>query len=350
MECHNSNRFLNVSATIPVIGVGSNDGVLDVLVNGESVVDDKIATIKVPEKTSDLINDTKYLDYDSAEDLFNMENTILVEYSYPQHNVSVDLPLGIEEIKFDVNSTAPVNWTLYIEKWNGDLPMIEVTPFRGSHTEIISTVGNYERISVSIHADSKAIGYAILTYKQNLKDLINQCVTKEELLNKLSSYATNLDLERYALKDDLIQVQEDVEYLKKFHTEEDKYTVEGEKYAAIMDSEDNWTVYTFEDGKIPANKFESNKNIYAVELGDGIVSIGNWAFGRCSNLKSVKFGSGLTTISISAFNQCDIREVELNEGLLRLGNYAFNQNYHLESVKLPSTLVQIDLSAFANCM
>ena len=63
-------------------------------------------------------------------------------------------------------------------------------------------------------------------------------------------------------------------------------------------------------GQVPWN---SNKSVItSVVIGDGVTSIGSFAFSGCSNLSTISFGSGLTTIFSYAFQNCtNLTEVTL---------------------------------------
>ena len=68
-------------------------------------------------------------------------------------------------------------------------------------------------------------------------------------------------------------------------------------------------------------------DITKVTIGNGVTSIGNYAFIGCENVASVTIGSGVTSIGIGAINHCD----------------------QMTSVTLPASVTTIAYAAFENC-
>lgn len=110
--------------------------------------------------------------------------------------------------------------------------------------------------------------------------------------------------------------------------------------------------------------------IESVKLPEGLSSIGDYAFSRCSSLTSITIpkavtslgrnafqyctsltnvtfeGTGLKEISYSAFNNCGLTSITIPEGVETIESSAFSDDGELTSVTLPSTIKTIDAAAF----
>lgn len=85
--------------------------------------------------------------------------------------------------------------------------------------------------------------------------------------------------------------------------------------------------YGYNSGTIWTTKAPWGTNITKVTIGDGITSIGNYAFCGCQNLASITIGSSVASIGIGAINHCD----------------------QLTTVTLPASVNTIGYAAFENC-
>ena len=77
--------------------------------------------------------------------------------------------------------------------------------------------------------------------------------------------------------------------------------------------------------KVPWNNYKSQ--IRSVVIGDGVTSIGEYAFEECMNIASVSFGKDVKTIGMNAFYNCHI----------------------LPEVTIPASVETIGRDAFVNC-
>ena len=77
--------------------------------------------------------------------------------------------------------------------------------------------------------------------------------------------------------------------------------------------------------KVPWNNYKSQ--IKSVVIGDGVTSIGDYAFGECVNIASVSIGKDVKTIYMNAFYKC----------------------LSLREVTIPASVETINRDAFANC-
>ena len=68
----------------------------------------------------------------------------------------------------------------------------------------------------------------------------------------------------------------------------------------------------------------SRNDITSVVIGDGVTSIGNYAFRECVYLTSVTIGSNVGSIGQDAFNACQsLASVSIPASVTSIGNYAF---------------------------
>ena len=81
-----------------------------------------------------------------------------------------------------------------------------------------------------------------------------------------------------------------------------------------------------------------------------VTSIGNFAFSRCSSLKSVTIPSSVKSIGSSAFFNCtSLTSVMIPDSVTSIGNSAFSRCSSLTSVTIPDTVTSIRNYAFENC-
>lgn len=92
-----------------------------------------------------------------------------------------------------------------------------------------------------------------------------------------------------------------------------------------------------------ASKAFNYSTLTSVFIGDGVTSIGDYAFYSCPNLVDVAIGNGTTTIGTSAFHKCNsLRSVIIGSSVASIGMSAFCDCSSLEDVyclpeDLPST-------------
>lgn len=93
-----------------------------------------------------------------------------------------------------------------------------------------------------------------------------------------------------------------------------------------------------------------NSDIKKVIIGDGITSIGNYAFTECSNLESVFLSDSVTSIGGSSFSNCtSLTQINLSNNLSEIGPGAFEKCEKLLNIVFPQTLKSIGSAAFYNC-
>ena len=95
----------------------------------------------------------------------------------------------------------------------------------------------------------------------------------------------------------------------------------------------------------------SAENLVVVEIPEGVESIGEAAFFRCSSLTTLSFPTTLTTVGISAFDCCSsLDNVDLlHTQLQEIGDYAFDSCNELKSMTIPDSLQTLGEYVFLNC-
>ena len=105
-------------------------------------------------------------------------------------------------------------------------------------------------------------------------------------------------------------------------------------------------------GEVSPAIFDSHSQLKSVTIGDDVTGIGAYAFVYCYGLKSVEFGknSKLQSIGEGAFGNCsELTEVVIPDGVTSLGNYAFAYCGSLESVTIPDSVTDIGEYLFSDC-
>lgn len=98
------------------------------------------------------------------------------------------------------------------------------------------------------------------------------------------------------------------------------------------------------------NAFYGCTQLESVDVRDGLVSLGECAFGECLSLAHVGLPGSLESIGAGAFIGClELSDVDLGEGLLTIGESAFSGCVSLTSVTIPASVEQIGQAAFSGC-
>ena len=96
--------------------------------------------------------------------------------------------------------------------------------------------------------------------------------------------------------------------------------------------------------------FESIKNLEKVMIGDGITSVGGWAFANCSGVTAVDLPITLASIGENAFRSCNgLKNITIPYSVTSIGNSAFILCKGLTSVGLNYGLTSIGNNAFEGC-
>ena len=90
--------------------------------------------------------------------------------------------------------------------------------------------------------------------------------------------------------------------------------------------------------------------VKAVVIEDGITSIGNYAFFRCTSLASITIPDGVTSIGDYAFYGCtSLASITIPDSVTSIGNYAFYGCTALASITISDSVTSIASHAFRGC-
>ena len=90
--------------------------------------------------------------------------------------------------------------------------------------------------------------------------------------------------------------------------------------------------------------------INTVTIGNGVTSIGSYAFAYCSGLERVSIPGSVASIGASAFYDCgSLESVVIPNGVASIGDSAFWLCSSLTSVSIPGSVNSIGSSAFSHC-
>ena len=97
------------------------------------------------------------------------------------------------------------------------------------------------------------------------------------------------------------------------------------------------------------NRYYQNA-ITKIEFGDGVTSIGKYAFYYCYSLTSLTIPDGVTSIEANTFNSCcSLTSLTIPDGVTSIGANTFSSCYSLTSLTIPDSVTSIGASAFYYC-
>jgi hypothetical protein len=95
---------------------------------------------------------------------------------------------------------------------------------------------------------------------------------------------------------------------------------------------------------------DRNTSVTSVTIGNGVTSVGEYAFANCLGLTSVTMASSVTNIGKEAFYQCTgLTSLVIPDSVTRIGDSAFFGCTGLTSVSIPGSVTRIGDSAFELC-
>lgn len=98
----------------------------------------------------------------------------------------------------------------------------------------------------------------------------------------------------------------------------------------------------------PWQRFKNE--IRAVELPDGLTTIGAHAFSECSGLESIRIPDTVSSIGEHAFYGCSqLSSVQIPESVVSIGEKAFCGCSSLRSLEIPASVASIGTAAFGDC-
>jgi hypothetical protein len=96
--------------------------------------------------------------------------------------------------------------------------------------------------------------------------------------------------------------------------------------------------------------YRIRKKIKSVIVSEGVTTVGDLAFSRCSSLSSIIIPSSLKEIGFRSFLFCkSLKNLNLPSGLKVISIQAFSLCSSLESITFPSSIEYIGPSSFENC-
>lgn len=96
--------------------------------------------------------------------------------------------------------------------------------------------------------------------------------------------------------------------------------------------------------------FYKCSNLENITIPDSVGLLGNYSFSTCSRLESISTGDGLTSIGTNAFASCNsLTDVSLGSSVTSIGDNAFSGCGNLEHITIQSDLASIGKQAFAGC-
>ena len=101
---------------------------------------------------------------------------------------------------------------------------------------------------------------------------------------------------------------------------------------------------TDNNGKVYCNMLQ------AVQIGNGVTSIGNCAFNSCYSLAGIAIPDGVTSISTYAFLYCySLASITIPDSVTSIGSNAFQSCGSLASITIPDSVTSIGNSLFYGC-
>ncbi len=126
----------------------------------------------------------------------------------------------------------------------------------------------------------------------------------------------------------------------------------GNDLAWTLDNDGNLLI----NGTGAMNDYTSTSNyawkttVKSVSIGEGVTSIGSYAFSGCSSLVFVDISDSVKSIRESAFRGCtSLASVDISGSVTSIGDEAFSGCSSLASVDISGSVTSIEKDAFVRC-
>ncbi len=121
-----------------------------------------------------------------------------------------------------------------------------------------------------------------------------------------------------------------------------------EEYELVIEGTSDMYNYSY-DNPSPWNAYR--EMITTATLPEGVTSIGERAFYKCSSLTSITIPEGVTSIEGAAFYGCSsLERITIPEGVTSIGEYAFAWCENLTAITIPEGVTSIGDYAFEGCI
>ena len=104
------------------------------------------------------------------------------------------------------------------------------------------------------------------------------------------------------------------------------------------------------NGNLLAPWYDNRGKIKTVMIGNGVTSIGHFAFQDCTQLTAITIPDGVKTIGAWAFAFCEkLVSIDLPESIVSFGAWCFRNCYALTSIVIPSGVTELVQGTFGIC-
>ena len=118
---------------------------------------------------------------------------------------------------------------------------------------------------------------------------------------------------------------------------------DAQKAAAEKERRQMLAKFDIQDGVLVGYKGRDK----SVQIPDGVMVIGDYAFSDCDSLTSITIPNGVTVIREGAFARCsNLTTITIPEGVTTIGRGAFQYCNSVTSITIPNSVSFIDLTAF----